>query len=97
MTPALNIDALAQAYRTGALTPLALVELLIERRRATRSYNIWIREVDDDALRARARELASGGDPGSIRGAIGANPSESLPYIAARCFRSSRLIPVRKK
>jgi allophanate hydrolase len=65
MTAALNIDALAQAYRSGALTPLALVESLIEKRRATRSYNIWIREVDDDALRARARELASR-DPASL-------------------------------
>jgi allophanate hydrolase len=65
MTPSLDMDSLEQAYRSGALTPLALAESLIEKRRASRSRNIWIREVDDDALRARARELA-GRDPASL-------------------------------
>jgi allophanate hydrolase len=54
----LTLDALASAYRTGALTPAALVEKLIVERRKHSAHNIWISVVTDDALRARARELA---------------------------------------
>jgi allophanate hydrolase len=57
MTLDLSLPALAQGYRSGALTPLALVEALIVKRREFARHNIWISEVDDDALRARARDL----------------------------------------
>jgi allophanate hydrolase len=55
----LSITTLAGAYRSGTLTPLALVESLIERRREFRSYNLWIHEINDETLRARARALAN--------------------------------------
>ncbi len=54
----LSIATLSSAYRSRTLTPAALVEkLLVERRRHV-AHHIWISEVSDDALRARARELA---------------------------------------
>ncbi len=49
---------LANAYRSGALTPTALVEKLLVERRKHAAHNIWISVVTDEALRARARELA---------------------------------------
>jgi allophanate hydrolase len=55
----LSTGSLSAAYRSGTLTPLALVESLIERRREFRSHNLWIHEVDDESLRARARALAA--------------------------------------
>ncbi len=55
--PDLSLTTLSRAYQAGTLTPLALVESLIERRKAFRAHNIWIHEIDDDALRARARAL----------------------------------------
>jgi allophanate hydrolase len=55
--PDLSLDTLSRAYRAGTLTPLALVESIIERRKAFRAHNIWIHEIADEALRARAREL----------------------------------------
>jgi allophanate hydrolase len=65
MTFDLSISTLLSAYRSLALTPVALVErLLVERRKHT-AHNIWISEVPDDALLARAREL-SGMDPESL-------------------------------
>ena len=42
-----------------------LVETLIASRRQHASHNIWIAEVPDDTLRARAAELA-GADPASL-------------------------------
>ena len=62
----LTIASLTRAYRSGALKPTALVESLIQERNRQRSRHIWISEVDDAALRARARELE-------------AQPPESLP------------------
>jgi len=62
----LTIASLTRAYRSGALKPTALVESLIQERNRQRSRHIWISEVDDAALRARARELE-------------ARPPESLP------------------
>jgi allophanate hydrolase len=55
----LNLAALRKSYAEGSLTPLALVERLIARRRETRDHRIWIHEIGDDDLRARARELES--------------------------------------
>ena len=54
----LTIGALANAYRSGALTPTALVEKLLVERRKHAAHEIWISVVTDEALRARARELA---------------------------------------
>ena len=64
----LSLDSLLAAYRSRALTPLQVVEFICEQRRRYTSHNIWISQVDDDALRARARELA-------------ARPPESLPLF----------------
>jgi allophanate hydrolase len=52
----LTIGALANAYRSGALSPAALVENLLMERRKHAAHNIWISEVPDDALRARAHD-----------------------------------------
>jgi allophanate hydrolase len=54
----LTIGTLASAYRSGALSPAALVEKLLVERRKHAAHNIWISVVTDEALRARARELA---------------------------------------
>jgi allophanate hydrolase len=62
---AVTIAALSAAYRARTLTPLALIERLLVERRRHAGYNIWISEVSDDALRARARELADA-DPKSL-------------------------------
>jgi len=56
----LSLDALSTAYRSGALTPLQVVEYIIEQRRRYAAHNIWIAQVDDESLRVRARELAQG-------------------------------------
>jgi len=57
MSVDLSLPSLANAYRDGTLTPLALVEKLIEARRQYADRKIWISEVSDEALRARADEL----------------------------------------
>jgi allophanate hydrolase len=61
----LTIGALANAYQSGELTPAALVERLLVERRKHAVHNIWISVVPDEALRARARELADI-DPASL-------------------------------
>jgi allophanate hydrolase len=58
MTLSLDLTSLSGAYRSGKLTPTALIEELLARRRRHTANNIWISEVDDDALRARAGALA---------------------------------------
>jgi len=65
MTLDLTISTLARAYRSRGLTPGALVEQLIAARRVHTPNNLWISEVGDDALRARARAL-TGIDPQSL-------------------------------
>jgi len=65
MTLDLTIATLSTAYRAGTLTPLALVERLLVERRKHAAHHIWISEVSDDALRARARELTNV-DPQSL-------------------------------
>jgi allophanate hydrolase len=54
----LSIATLAAAYQSGALTPTSLVEDLLLERRKQAAHNIWISEVSDDDLRARAWDLA---------------------------------------
>jgi allophanate hydrolase len=69
----LTIETLETAYRTGVLTPSQLVEMLIEARRGYSRHNIWISQVSDDALRARAREL-EGKKPDSL-------PLYGIPFV----------------
>jgi allophanate hydrolase len=57
MTLDLSLASLARGYRSGALTPLDVMESLIGQRREFAGHNLWISQVDDDALRARARDL----------------------------------------
>jgi allophanate hydrolase len=57
----LNLASLRQRYADGSLTPGALVEQLIARRNETRDHHLWIHEIADHDLRARARELEAGG------------------------------------
>lgn len=68
----LDFTTLQRAYRTGALRPTALVELLLERIEATRAHNVWIHLLAPEALRARAREL-EGLDPETL-------PLYGLPF-----------------
>ena len=53
----LSLDSLSAAYRSGALTPLQVVEFVIEQRCKYAAHNIWISQIDDEALRVRARAL----------------------------------------
>jgi allophanate hydrolase len=53
-----GIAQLLKAYRDGATTPRAVVEELIARKHEADPFNVWICRVDDEALRARADELA---------------------------------------
>jgi allophanate hydrolase len=59
MTLDLTITTLRAAYRSGALSPTQLVGKLIDARRSHTAHNIWISQVDDDALRERASGLES--------------------------------------
>ncbi|MDF3022493.1 MAG: allophanate hydrolase [Steroidobacteraceae bacterium] len=61
MIPDLNLSSLRQRYAEGSLTPSTLVEQIISRRHETRDHHIWIHEIGDNALRARARELEGRG------------------------------------
>ena len=54
----LNIPQLLADYRAGRTDPRAVVEALIARRHEADRFNVWIRRVDDTALRDRAEELA---------------------------------------
>jgi allophanate hydrolase len=54
-----GIVKLLEAYRSGATTPRAVVEDLIARKHEADPFNVWIRRVDDEELRARADELAA--------------------------------------
>ena len=45
------------AYLSGAETPSGCIEQVLARIAAADRPEIWIRRVDDDALRARARAL----------------------------------------
>jgi allophanate hydrolase len=53
----LSITTLRGRYATRELTPSRLVESLIATRNDFAAHNIWISQVGDDALRARARQL----------------------------------------
>jgi allophanate hydrolase len=55
----LSLESLSAAYKSGALTPLQVVDFIIAQRPKFSSHNIWIAQVSDEDLRARARELAT--------------------------------------
>jgi allophanate hydrolase len=57
--PLPDLQALRSAL-AGGLTVQAVVEQVIARRRAVATGGIWITEVSDAALRARARQLDAG-------------------------------------
>jgi allophanate hydrolase len=57
MTLDLGIATLRRRYGARELTPSQLVESLLAVRNSFDAHNIWISRVNDDALRARAREL----------------------------------------
>ena len=61
----LSISSLRGRYAARELTPSQLVESLIATRGESNAHNIWISQVGDDALRARARHL-DGIDPASL-------------------------------
>ena len=65
MTRNLGIATLSRAYAARELTPSKLVEELLGARGQQASRNIWISEVNAEALRARARALDAL-DPGSL-------------------------------
>ncbi|MCG2634678.1 MAG: allophanate hydrolase [Gammaproteobacteria bacterium] len=53
----LDFACLKRIYAGGALTPSALVETLIARRQGDGDPAVWINQVQDNQLRARAAEL----------------------------------------
>ena len=65
MTLDLSITSLRGRYAARELTPSQLVESLIATRGESNAHHIWISQVGDDALRARARHL-DGIDPASL-------------------------------
>ena len=98
----LTLDTLAHAYRSGALTPAALVEKLIVERRRHSAHNIWISVVTDDALRARARQLADRhpqllplyGVPFAIKDNIDYAPLPTTAGCAEFAYRPTESNPV---
>ncbi len=65
MNLSLDIANLRRLYRSGDLTPSALVNDLLSRMGGDDSHHIWISRLDADALRAHARNL-DGKDPASL-------------------------------
>jgi allophanate hydrolase len=55
----LGLHALRSAYTRGLVDPADTVERVLARLAADGDDGVWIQRVDDDALRARARELAA--------------------------------------
>ena len=61
----LDIATLHDFYRSGALTPLKLVDTLLARIAGEDTHHIWISRLGADALRAYARNL-EGKDPAML-------------------------------
>lgn len=57
MKNSLDIATLRQRYQSGELTPLTLVEALLDRMAGEDTHRIWISRLDAYALRAYARKL----------------------------------------
>ena len=56
----MGVASLRAAYLSGGLSPLRLVETVLERIAACRDPAVWIARVPAEALRARAQSLAAG-------------------------------------
>lgn len=63
VTPSLSIASLQLAYGTGTLTPLQVVEQVLAAI-GDDDHHAWIRRLDAEALRARARALMERGPEG---------------------------------
>lgn len=74
MRRSLDLAALQAAYRTGELTPSALVENLLDRLEAAGDDGVWIARAHPDALRARAAELDAAVREGT------AGPLAGIPF-----------------
>ena len=61
---ALDLTSLAGLYRSGDLTPGALIKGLIERIEARRDDKVWIHRLPDADLMARAKGLETTGPAG---------------------------------
>nr|BAD16655.1 allophanate hydrolase homologue [Oleomonas sagaranensis] len=59
----LTIGTLAAAYEAGTLTPLDVIEGVIERLNAWPDPAVWISRFSDDDLRAAAKALVDAGGP----------------------------------
>lgn len=55
---AFDIRTLQNAYRTGELTPRAVIDLALDRADRDEAYNVWIDRYEETA-RARASELST--------------------------------------
>ena len=60
----LGIETLQALYRDGSLTPLQVVDEVLDRIAASRDGAVWISRVADETLRAAARALMAQGGPG---------------------------------
>ncbi len=58
MNISLDIAHLHSLYRTGELTPLALIDHLLERMGREDRHHVWISRLDAETLRAHALALA---------------------------------------
>lgn len=58
MNISLDIANLQRLYRTGELTPMQLVETLLQQMQGEDRHHVWISRLDADTLRAHARALA---------------------------------------
>lgn len=58
-----DLATLTERYRSGATTPLAVIEAVIARIAASSDPAVWISRFSDEALRQAARSLGSVPDP----------------------------------
>ncbi|MFA5120429.1 allophanate hydrolase [Zavarzinia sp.] len=63
MPKILTIDFLKRAYAAGTLTPLEVIDLVIERAAAWPDPAVWISRYGDEELRAAAKALMDAGGP----------------------------------
>lgn len=73
MNFSLDIATLRRLYRSGALTPLTLVEGLLARMHGEDSHRVWISRLDVDTLRDYARKLEGRG--------IDSLPLYGIPFV----------------
>ncbi len=63
LPPVLDLTTLSEGYRSGAFTPLDVIEEVIARIDAGADPAVWISCFPDEALRAAARALGTHPDP----------------------------------